>query len=54
MIQGHARVVGKQEFRVLRKKFYGKFLQYEQAAPLDEKDSAIVELVLQTKFSWGL
>lgn len=54
MIQGHARVVGKQEFRVLRKKFYDKFLQYEQAAPLDEKDSVIIEIVPRTKFGWGL
>jgi len=53
MIQGHARVVGKQEFRLLRKKFYDKFLQYEDAAPLDEKDSAIIEIVPQKKFSWG-
>ena len=53
LIQGHARIVGKQEFRVLRKKFYEKFLQYEHAAPLGEADSAIIEIVPQKKFSWG-
>ena len=54
LIQGHARILGKQEFRVLRKKFYEKFQQYENAAPLDEEDSAIIEIVPQKKFSWGL
>jgi len=53
-IQGQARIVGKQEFRVLRKKFYEKFQQYENAAPLDEADSAIIEIIPQKKFSWGL
>jgi general stress protein 26 len=53
MIRGHARVVGKQEFRVLRKKLYDKFLQYEPSAPLNPDDSVIVEVVPETKFSWG-
>jgi nitroimidazol reductase NimA-like FMN-containing flavoprotein (pyridoxamine 5'-phosphate oxidase superfamily) len=54
MIRGQARIVGKQEFTVLRKKFYEKFMQYEDAAPLDEKDSAIIEVTPVSKFSWGL
>ena len=54
MIQGQARIVGKQEFRVVRKKFYEKFRQYENVAPLDEEDSAIIEIIPQKKFSWGL
>jgi len=54
LIQGQARIVSKKEFRVLRKKFYEKFLQYKNAAPLDEADSAIIEIVPKKKFSWGL
>jgi nitroimidazol reductase NimA-like FMN-containing flavoprotein (pyridoxamine 5'-phosphate oxidase superfamily) len=53
MIQGLAHVVGKQEFRVLRKKLYEKYLQYEDDAPLDEKDSVIIEVSPRNKFSWG-
>jgi nitroimidazol reductase NimA-like FMN-containing flavoprotein (pyridoxamine 5'-phosphate oxidase superfamily) len=53
MIRGRARVVGRQEFTVLRKKLYEKFLQYEDSAPLDEKDSVIIEITPVSSFSWG-
>jgi nitroimidazol reductase NimA-like FMN-containing flavoprotein (pyridoxamine 5'-phosphate oxidase superfamily) len=53
MLQGRARIVGKSEFRTLRKKIYDKYSQYEQSAPLGERDSVIVEVTPEHKFSWG-
>jgi len=38
----------------VRQKIYAKFLQYQSAAPLGEKDSAIVEVTAERKLSWGL
>ena len=54
MLQGTARVVKAKEFRELRKKFYAKYSQYERNAPLGERDSAIVEVTPERKFSWGI
>jgi nitroimidazol reductase NimA-like FMN-containing flavoprotein (pyridoxamine 5'-phosphate oxidase superfamily) len=54
MLQGRARIVDKNEFRALRKKIYEKYSQYEQSAPLGERDSAIVEVTPERKFSWGI
>lgn len=54
MIQGRARVIGNTEFRKLHKKFYAKYLQYKSMAPLTERDTAIVEITPERKFSWGL
>ena len=54
MLQGQARTVGKSEFRTLRKKIYEKYSQYEQSAPLGERDSVIVEVTPEHKFSWGI
>lgn len=54
MIQGQARVVRTPQFRSLRKKLYGKYLQYESASPLNDDDSVIVEVIPKTKLSWGL
>jgi len=54
MIQGTARIVTAREFRSVRQKIYAKFLQYQSAAPLGEKDSAIVEVTAEHKLSWGL
>jgi nitroimidazol reductase NimA-like FMN-containing flavoprotein (pyridoxamine 5'-phosphate oxidase superfamily) len=54
MIQGQARLVGKQEFRVMRKKLYAKFQQYETGAPLEEAESVIIEVSPRNKYSWGL
>jgi len=54
MLQGQARIVGKSEFRTLRKKIYDKYSQYEQSAPLGERDSVIVEVTPKHKFSWGI
>lgn len=53
MIQGRARVVSRQDFRKLRTKMYAKYFQYASAAPLGEKDSAIIEVTPRKKFSWG-
>ena len=53
MVQGNARVVGKAEFRRLRKKLYTKFLQYRSAAAIGESDSVIVRITPGRKFSWG-
>jgi nitroimidazol reductase NimA-like FMN-containing flavoprotein (pyridoxamine 5'-phosphate oxidase superfamily) len=54
MFQGKARTLNAKEFRELRKKMYAKYPQYEQSAPLGERDSAIVEVTPKRKFSWGL
>ena len=54
MVQGQARIVNKNEFKAIRKKIYEKYSQYEQSAPLGERDSVIVEVTPQRKFSWGL
>jgi nitroimidazol reductase NimA-like FMN-containing flavoprotein (pyridoxamine 5'-phosphate oxidase superfamily) len=54
MVQGKARVLNAKEFRQIRKKIYAKYSQYEQSSPLDERDSAIVEVTLERKFSWGI
>ena len=53
MFQGKARILNAREFRQLRKKIYEKYSQYEESAPLGERDSAIVEVTPERKFSWG-
>jgi hypothetical protein len=54
MLQGQARIVNKEEFRTIRKRIYEKYSQYEQSAPLGERDSVIVEVTPERKFSWGI
>jgi nitroimidazol reductase NimA-like FMN-containing flavoprotein (pyridoxamine 5'-phosphate oxidase superfamily) len=54
MIQGKARIVTAAEFRRLRKQIYAKYPQYESEAALGERDSVIVEVKPDKKFSWGL
>ena len=54
MIQATARIVNATEFRALRKRIYAKYPQYESEAALGERDSVIVELKPDKKFSWGL
>src|SRR5262245_36537201 len=53
MVQGRGRIVNKSEFRAMRKKIYAKFSQYQESAPLGERDSVIVEITPERKFSWG-
>jgi nitroimidazol reductase NimA-like FMN-containing flavoprotein (pyridoxamine 5'-phosphate oxidase superfamily) len=54
MFQGKARIVNAKEFRELRKKIYDKYSQYQRAAPLGDRDSVIVEVTPERKFSWGI
>jgi len=54
MIHGTARIVTTAEFRKFRKRIYGKYPQYESKAALGERDSVIVEVKPDRKFSWGL
>ncbi len=54
MIQGQARIVRTQEFREIRRKIYTKYPQYQSIAPMTDGNSAIVEIIPQKKFSWGL
>jgi nitroimidazol reductase NimA-like FMN-containing flavoprotein (pyridoxamine 5'-phosphate oxidase superfamily) len=54
MLQGTARIVNAKEFREFRKKIYAKYSQYERSAPLGERDSVIVEVAPERKFSWGI
>src|SRR5262245_35541104 len=53
MVVGDARIVAKRMFSSLRKELYAKFPQYKSEAPLDAKDSVIVEVTPVRKFSWG-
>src|SRR5262245_9775102 len=53
MIHGTARIVSAAQFRRLRRQIYAKYPQYESKAALDERDSVIVELTPERKFSWG-
>lgn len=41
-------------FRRIRKLLYQRFPQYETQAPLEEKQSVIIEVVPTRTFSWGL
>src|SRR5262245_59173195 len=50
MFQGEARIVKATEFREVRKKIYAKYAQYENSAPLGERDSVIIEVTPQRKF----
>ena len=54
MFQGKARIVTAKEFRELRNKIYAKYSQYKKSAPLGERDSVIVEVTPERKFSWGI
>jgi nitroimidazol reductase NimA-like FMN-containing flavoprotein (pyridoxamine 5'-phosphate oxidase superfamily) len=54
MVQGEGGIVKTAEFRRLRKGIYDKYSQYEAKAALAERDSVIVEVVANNKFSWGL
>ena len=54
MIQGTARIVKAAEFRRLRKQIYAKYPQYESKAAIGERDSVIIELKPERKFSWGI
>jgi nitroimidazol reductase NimA-like FMN-containing flavoprotein (pyridoxamine 5'-phosphate oxidase superfamily) len=54
MLQGKARIVNTKEFREFRKKIYAKYSQYERNAPLGDRDSVIVEVTPERKFSWGI
>jgi nitroimidazol reductase NimA-like FMN-containing flavoprotein (pyridoxamine 5'-phosphate oxidase superfamily) len=54
MLQGNARIVTAKEFREFRKKIYAKYSQYERSAPLGDRDSVIVEVTPERKFSWGI
>jgi len=54
MIQGQARIVDARKFREIRRKIYTKYPQYQSIAPMTDGDSAIVEIIPQKKFSWGL
>ena len=51
MFQGKARIVGARDFRQLRKKIYAKYSQYESSSPIGERDSVIVQVTPERKFS---
>ena len=53
MVSGTARVVNAKEFPTLRKKIYAKYTQYESHAAIGVRDSVIVEVTPEKKFSWG-
>jgi nitroimidazol reductase NimA-like FMN-containing flavoprotein (pyridoxamine 5'-phosphate oxidase superfamily) len=53
MIQGHARIIRAAEFQKIRKRIYEKYAQYESKSAIGERDSFIVEVEPDRKFSWG-
>jgi nitroimidazol reductase NimA-like FMN-containing flavoprotein (pyridoxamine 5'-phosphate oxidase superfamily) len=54
MLQCTARLVDEREFKRIRRKVYAKYPKYETEAPLEPDDSVIIELIAESKFSWGL
>ena len=55
LIWGTGRVVeGGPSFRRVRKLLYRRFPQYESHAPLEEKQSVIIEVTPTRTFGWGL
>lgn len=55
LIWGTGRVVeAGPSFRRVRKLLYRRFPQYESHAPLEEKQSVILEVTPTRTFSWGL
>ncbi|MFI5339426.1 MAG: pyridoxamine 5'-phosphate oxidase family protein [Candidatus Methylomirabilales bacterium] len=55
LIWGTGRVVeAGPSFRRVRKLLYRRFPQYESHAPLEEKQSVIIEVTPTRTFSWGL
>ena len=55
LIRGTARVVeAGPTFRRIRKLLYLRYPQYESEAPLEERESAIIEVTPTRTFSWGL
>jgi nitroimidazol reductase NimA-like FMN-containing flavoprotein (pyridoxamine 5'-phosphate oxidase superfamily) len=55
LIWGTARIVDAgPTFRRLRKLLYQRYPQYETHAPLEERESVIIEVTPARTFSWGL
>jgi nitroimidazol reductase NimA-like FMN-containing flavoprotein (pyridoxamine 5'-phosphate oxidase superfamily) len=55
LIWGAARVIeAGPTFRRIRKLLYQRFPQYESHAPLEERESVIIEVTPTRSFSWGL
>ena len=55
LIWGTGRVVGAgPSFRRVRRLLYRRFPQYESHAPLEEKQSVIIEVTPTRTFGWGL
>ena len=55
VIQGEGKIVSNGRlFRKIRGLLYTKFPQYEEESPIEDRDSAIVEVTPARAFSWGL
>ena len=55
LIWGTGRVIESgPTFRRIRRRLYERFPQYESQAPLEEKQSVILEVTPTRAFSWGL
>ncbi|HWT79810.1 MAG TPA: pyridoxamine 5'-phosphate oxidase family protein [Candidatus Methylomirabilis sp.] len=55
LIWGTGRVIESgPTFRRIRRRLYERFPQYESQAPLEEKQSVILEVAPTRAFSWGL
>lgn len=55
LIWGTVRVIeAGPTFRRIRKLLYRRFPQYESQAPLEERESVIIEVTPARTFSWGL
>jgi nitroimidazol reductase NimA-like FMN-containing flavoprotein (pyridoxamine 5'-phosphate oxidase superfamily) len=55
LVWGRGRVIeAGPTFRRIRKRLYQRFPQYETQAPLEERQSVIIEVVPTRTFSWGV
>src|SRR5262245_25700614 len=54
MVACSARIVDGVEFKKIRRKLYKRYPKYETAAPIEPKDSVIVELTPRSKVGWDL
>lgn len=55
LIQGTGRIIeAGPTFRRIRKLLYQRYPQYEAQAPLEERESVIIEVTPTRTFNWGL
>ena len=53
LIRGRARVVDRKTFNRVRTKLYKKYPEYESDAPLEFRESCVIEIIPKEKLAWG-